>query len=343
MMILNCDGDVELVNNEAAQILTGESLIVEERISEFLKEVGLKDLAIKACQDSSSSNGVLEFKSHLCGANIRAKWNVVLDSKQLVVGVVIAFEDITGSISEEAIKTEFLSTISHELRTPIAIVKNCISNMLVGVTGRVNDKSKSYLDKMNYECGRISFLINNMVDMAKIDAGQMPISPTISDVWTLVTTVCEGFTATAQLKNVMLSWEMVENLPIVELDQDRIQQVLWNLINNAIKFTPDGGRVIVRASVKDGNVIFEVEDNGMGIAPEQKTAIFKKFSQICRQKGAGYNGSGLGLAISKGIIDAHGGEIRVESEQGEGSKFVITIPQRREKIDFVLENTDFGR
>ncbi len=326
VLLLETSGELEFINSSAQRLIFGDNKCSLLDMESYLRDIGLIGSIMRALQGGEVSGGIYKFRSHYSELDINATWNLIYSDDGGCIGASVSLEDITETISEDTIKEEFLSTISHELRTPIAILKNCISNMLVGVAGSLNGKSRSYLSTMDYECNRISFLINNMVDMAKIDAGHMPISPSMTDVCELVCDIRSSLDGDAQAKDITLITELLEPVCIVNIDKQRIGQVVWNLIDNAIRFNKRGGYVVVRVETKDSIVRFEVEDNGPGISDEHKKYVFKKFSQICRQKGANYNGSGLGLAICKGIVKAHGGKIWVESEFGKGSKFIFTLP-----------------
>ncbi len=325
VLVLESNGKLEFINGSAQRLIFGDNEPSSSDIESYLRDIGLVGSVTQALRGTEVSSGIYNFRSRHSQLNIKAIWNLIYDDRCDCIGAAISLEDITAIINEDIIKTEFLSTISHELRTPIAILKNCVSNMLVGVAGSLNRKSHSYLTTMDYECNRISFLINNMVDMAKIDAGHMAISPSLTDVCALVCDITASFDDAAQSKDITLITELLEPVSMVNLDKERISQVIWNLVDNAVKFTHCGGYVVVRVKTTESLIRFEVEDNGSGISDQHKRDVFKKFSQICRQKGANYNGSGLGLAICKGIVNAHRGEIWVESELGRGSKFIFTL------------------
>ena len=332
MVVMNSEGQIEFINAMAISILMSDNtddLDQNTLMQSLLNEVGLTDICIRCCSDIKTDSGILEFKPPEKDSIIRGQWSVIKDEQGVRVGATVLFEDITNSITDERAKEQFITTISHELRTPIAIIRNSISNMVAGVAGKMNCKASEYLEKMNSECHRISFLVNNLVDMAKIESGQMPINLIEIDLHSVISMVCENFTSSALAKNIDLRCEWMQDIPRVLLDEKRIQQVLWNLVNNAIKFTPEGGSVVIKAFIQNDHLYLTVEDTGIGLSKEQQKFVFNRFYQICRKKGAGYNGSGLGLAISKGIIRAHGGNIWAEGELGKGSRFIISLPAER--------------
>ena len=288
--------------------------------------MGLSEIFSQSCRSSQRPEGTFDFRVANSAVVIHAQWNVMLDESQQVLGCVATIKDISNQMNDEKVKEQFLSTISHELRTPLAIIKNSISNMLAGITGKVNSKMDNYLNKMNDECKRMSFLVNNLVDMAKIESGHMPIIRSRIDLWELFSKVLDAFSKQASDRGISLVCEMPENKLPLRADEKRLEQVLWNLVCNALKFTMPGGSVILRSSFNEKEILIYVSDTGIGMDPEESRVIFNKFYQICRRSGAGYNGTGLGLPISKGIISAHGGRIWVESQKGKGSTFTIALP-----------------
>ena len=224
-------------------------------------------------------------------------------------------------------KTEFIAAISHELRTPLTSIQNSVSNMLAGVTGKVSSKTRQYLHSMKADCHRFAGLINDLLDMAKLEAGNMPINRRVMNIVGIAGDVTKSFADKARGKNIELMCEIDRHVSPVYADSRRISQVLWNLVSNAIKFTDQGGKVCVRSYDSDDDVVTMVEDAGIGISDDLQKQIFNKFYQISRLAGPGYNGSGLGLAICDGIIAVHGGSIWVESEEGKGSKFYFSLPK----------------
>lgn len=240
---------------------------------------------------------------------------------------VITITDNTIKQQHNEVMTEFIASISHELRTPLTTIQNSVSNILAGVTGKVTPKTTTYLENMLKECGRLAGLVNDLLDMAKLEAGKMPINRTPCDVAALLLKAVDTFRPIAMEKNLTLDLAVLQDVSPVYVDQQRIHQVFTNLLKNAMKYTEAGGKVSLHVYEEDSNVVVVVEDTGIGIPPELLPNIFNKFYQISRKAGPGYNGCGLGLAICKELIAAHGGKIWVQSETGKGSKFYISLPK----------------
>jgi signal transduction histidine kinase len=240
---------------------------------------------------------------------------------------VITITDNTLRQQHNEAMTEFIASISHELRTPLTTIQNSASNILAGVTGKITPKTTQYLENMLKECGRLAGLVNDLLDMAKLDAGKMPINRSPADLTRVLLKVVDTFRPLAMEKNLELQFSINQDISPVYVDQQRIHQVFTNILKNAVRYTDAGGKIIVHLREEENNVTAVVEDNGIGIAPELLPNVFNKFYQISRKAGPGYNGCGLGLAICKELVGAHGGRIWVESEVGTGSKFFVSLPK----------------
>jgi PAS domain S-box-containing protein len=225
-------------------------------------------------------------------------------------------------------KEQFLSILSHELRTPINAIMGFASVLDDGVLGPMTDAQHGHLGKILDGSDRLLALINDLLDMSRIQAGKFAITPSE----TAVARVCEGAVEALQplaaQQGVTLSLEAADGLPAVSADPQRLEQVVTNMISNAIKFTPGGGTVKVAVSVQADHLRVEVRDTGMGIAPEHHARIFDAFTQVDMSNTRRSGGAGLGLAIAKSLIEAHQGQIGVESEEGRGSTFWFTVPRR---------------
>ncbi len=225
------------------------------------------------------------------------------------------------------IKSEFTSTVSHELRTPLAISKEALSLILRGKLGQVTAQQKEILTTASNNIDRLSLLINDVLDFSKIEAGQMKIYRELVDVTALVKESYEGWKLRANLKKIDFGLELPSKPIKLMLDKLRFIQILSNLLNNAIKFTPENGKVQLVLEETPQDVKFSVVDTGAGISQEDLPKIFGKFQQLNRTHGPGYQGTGLGLNITKSLVELHGGQLTVESEEAKGSKFMFNIPK----------------
>ena len=222
-------------------------------------------------------------------------------------------------------KSQFLANMSHELRTPMNSVLGFTEMLADGLYGPLPEKAMKALDRVQANGKHLLGLINDVLDLSKIEAGQLSLTLDDYAVGQVVQTVRSSTESLAKAKGLVLTANVQDGLPIGRGDERRLTQVLLNLVGNAIKFT-DKGSVEINARMIDGCFEIEVKDTGPGIAAEDQSKIFEEFQQVdnssTRQKG----GTGLGLAISKRIVEMHGGRIEVQSVLGEGSTFRITIP-----------------
>lgn len=223
-------------------------------------------------------------------------------------------------------KSEFLSIASHELRTPLTSIKGSLSLMKSGVVGDMNEMAQNLLNIAESETDRLIRLINELLDLAKIEAGKFNVHPAWHSLPQLVDKTFSSLQGLSKAADVKLT---AVNLPSVEaqIDGDCIQQVLTNLLSNAIKFSPSGGTVDVHFEVNaEQQLVVEVTDHGRGIAPEDQALIFQKFRQATSVKNPLVKGTGLGLAIAKALVEEHGGQIGVRSSPGVGSTFYFSLP-----------------
>jgi len=224
------------------------------------------------------------------------------------------------------IKSDFISTVSHELRTPLSITKEGISLILDRVVGDVNDRQFDILSTSRNNIDRLARIINELLDISKIEAGRMELKMEPVDVAAIVKEVAATFGPKIKERGL----ELVTDLPAegieIYADSDKIVQVFTNLINNAVKFT-DKGSIEVSVKETHGAVVCSVSDTGVGISPEDLPNVFEKFRQFSRVAGPGDRGTGLGLSIVKGLVEAHKGNIWVESLSGKGAKFIFRLPK----------------
>jgi signal transduction histidine kinase len=225
-------------------------------------------------------------------------------------------------------KSEFLATMSHELRTPLNAIIGFSEVLLQQMFGPLNPKQAEYLDDVLSSGRHLLGLINDILDLSKIEAGRMELDV---DTFSLVEALQNGVTMVrerAARHRIALALDVAPGVDLIEADPRKVKQVLFNLLSNAVKFTPDGGRVDVTAAHANGDIVIAVKDTGIGISPEDQERIFEEFQQARRQTQRSREGTGLGLSLAKRFVELHGGRIWVESEPGKGSTFTFTLPVR---------------
>jgi two-component system, NtrC family, sensor kinase len=222
-------------------------------------------------------------------------------------------------------KSEFLANMSHELRTPLNAIIGFSEVLSERMFGEINQKQAEYIADI-LESGRhLLSLINDILDLSKIEAGRMDLEPTEFELRSAIENALTLVKERAHRHGIALVGRVDERLGVIRADERKVKQVLLNLLSNALKFTPDGGRIDVRAGVRDGGAEVAVTDTGIGIAPEDQPKVFDEFQQVGTASKK-VEGTGLGLAISRKFIELHGGRIWVESQVGHGSTFTFTLP-----------------
>jgi len=225
----------------------------------------------------------------------------------------------------DTMKDNFISTVSHELRTPLTSMLASVALIQQGVAGEISEQQAKLIQIVNRNAHRLKNLINDLLDLSRLESGRTQMSFEKIDLGEVIGDCVSEIESLAAEKNIQLQTEFEFKEPI-EVDPPKIQQVLTNLIGNALKFTPGGGGITVRTSPIKTGALVQVIDTGPGIALDQQKKIFSRFYQIEDALTRSTDGTGLGLAICKRIVTLHGGDIRVKSEEGKGSTFEFTLP-----------------
>jgi PAS domain S-box-containing protein len=246
--------------------------------------------------------------------------------------VVVALNDVTDRKQAEEelketmeMKSQFVSTVSHELRTPMTAIREAVIIVQDEIAGKLNKDQKHFLDIAKRNIDRLARLIDDVLDFQKLNAGKMKFNMQANHIAAVVEEAYTTMQPHAAKNKVDLAVELETQLPVAVYDGDRIMQVLTNLINNAIKFTPEGGRILVSVHRRDEQLAIRVSDTGYGIPKEDLPKLFNRFFRVHRP-GKEIKGTGLGLAIVSKIVAGHGGRIEVESELGKGTTFTVILP-----------------
>ena len=260
------------------------------------------------------------------------------DESNNTAGTVYVFDDITNEHEIEQMKSEFVSLVSHELRTPLTSIIGFISLILDGKTGKINQKQYESLSRAHRQSKRLAALINDLLDISRIEAGRIEMKQEQVQIDSVAQRRIEELRPQADEKAISLRFEAPSNLTTMIGDADRIGQIFINLIGNAIKFTPDSGKVTVRISESSQNgrendgFHVEVIDTGPGIPADEREKVFDKFRQLGSVQTREQGGTGLGLSIASGIVEAHGGKLWVDTgDNGHGCNFQFFIPLEKGK------------
>jgi PAS domain S-box-containing protein len=315
VIVTDSEGRISLANPAAEAVLTGRA---EEVLGKSIERaVGPPELK-KLLTRSAASEQAIEIKAE----GGRVLYAVASDIPGGQTGRVSVLSDVTQFKILDTLKSEFVSTVSHDLRAPLTLMRG-YTTMLSNV-GPVNDQQQEFLDKILTSVDRMSKLVDDLLDLGRIETG-IGLSPEQVEIAMVAQDILVTFRPQALNKRVSLELELDETMKPLYADPMLLRQAVSNLVDNAIKYTDSGGRVILRAEQVDGRQIIQVEDTGVGISPADQPRLFEKFFRLSEDD---TKGSGLGLAIVKSIVEQHHGRVSVESRLGMGSKFTIAIPMR---------------
>ena len=258
---------------------------------------------------------------------VRVTISRYVDSVGDTANMICFLRDIRKEKEIDKMKSEFISIVSHELRTPLTSIKNAVSIILGGTAGEVTQNQERFLSMVLRNIDRLAGIINDLLDLSKLEAGKVEMRFQEVDLNEPLDVVISSLRLQAEKKSIIITKEIPVGLPKVYGDKDKIEQIFINLINNAIKFTPEKGHIHVSARlVHEDFIEVCVEDTGIGIPEEKLDKVFDRFHQISESLTRETGGTGLGLPIVKGIVEGHKGSIRVESKVGKGSGFIFTLP-----------------
>ncbi|OGC41608.1 hypothetical protein A2548_01270 [candidate division WOR-1 bacterium RIFOXYD2_FULL_41_8] len=256
----------------------------------------------------------------------------IKDNDGKILGAVTVLRDVTQTKEVDRMKTEFVSTVSHELRTPLSIIKQGVLLMLNGAYGNINDNQNKILSTSARHIDRLTRLINDLLDISKIEAGKIELRCQAFDVVAKTSEIVKQLQGNADEKSISIQPVKSSARELfVDADPDKFEQILTNLIANAVKFTPEKGRISLSILESENSKFIEISvaDTGEGISKADIPRLFSKFEQFGRVAGPGIKGTGLGLAISKALVEMHGGKVWVESELGKGTKFTFSLPKAK--------------
>ncbi len=362
ILVVNQDGDV-LFANKAAEKIRGQTPgeIIGKKLNEIIVTTPTKTgkpatqvLTLDQLDGLAQKGVPLELSlTFVAGVKKQIECRVSDILWEHHKAYLLALHDITdirriaqltAEIKEKSridkLKDEFISIVSHEMRTPLTIIKGAVSNLKDGIIGPMTDKQLKVLDTTNRNVDRLARIINDLLDLSRLESGKAKIIRRKTNIKTAVDEVVLNFQNAAMEKNIAVLTDIPLDLPPVFADNDLIHQVLTNLVNNALRYAKQ--KITVQVVIdKDQNVRVGVIDDGEGIPKDKLGNLFNKFEQINRPTGgSGYKGTGLGLAISKQIITLHQGHIWADSDLGLGARFYFSLPVYHENDDFLvaLEN-----
>lgn len=335
--IVESIGDVVLVTDSENKILVlnraaekAFDIRKEETVkTHFLETIKHEEIfeqvkkALKDQQDDDKGYTDISIEKDDSIKHLRVKSKPIKNEQKEIIGVVTLMQDITKLKEVDAMKSEFVATVSHEFRTPLTSIGMAVNLLLDGTTGKINEEQKELLLALKEDQERLNSLVGDLLDLSRIESGKIQMDIQSNEMKEIVHNAISPFSIQLKESDVDLEIDLPENLPVVKADFNKISWVLTNLVGNALRYVPrDGtGRINISAKKTANKLLVSVSDNGSGIPEVMQEKIFEKFVRADKRQG----GTGLGLAISREILLAHGGEIWVSSKQGSGSTFYFTL------------------
>ena len=321
VIVIDEDGQVSRINRSAEWFL---DVKVNEtyggRISEVVRDHELQQLVTNAMESGAPQFAEVElhFQRRYLSAIATPLAAEGADS------VLLTLHDLTRIRQVETTRKEFVTNVSHELRSPLTSIKAMVETLQ---DGALDDKTAAvnFLRRIHRDVDRMSGMVNDLLELASLESGQTPIHLSPVDMGPLLEEVVSDCQTSANQHNVAVEVSLPTNMPLVTAEEEKVHQVVTNLIENALKFTPENGRITISANVGVREIKFTVSDTGPGIDSEHLPHVFERFYKVDRARRDG--GSGLGLAIVKHIVQSHDGDVSVESTIGEGSAFSFTLPR----------------
>jgi two-component system phosphate regulon sensor histidine kinase PhoR len=321
LLIVDAGGSVQLVNPAAAKMFSiPETSSIGKPLIEVLHHHQPVEMWQRCRETGQTQNMDFTIGNRMTLQGIATSLGPVIPGSTMLL-----FQDLTRQRQIETMRRDFISNVSHELRTPLAALKALTETLQ---TSAMDDPPAAhrFLGRMETEVDSLSLLVNELLELSRIESGRVPLKLAPAHPIDIVNPAQDRLRLQAERAGLGLVVDCSDNLPAVLADATRVQQVIVNLLHNAIKFTPAGGQVTVGATMQEGarNVLFWVKDTGIGIAEEDLPRIFERFYKTDRSRSSG--GTGLGLAIARHLVEAHGGRVWAESEVDKGSTFYFTIP-----------------
>ena len=306
---------------------------LSEQSRKIIRKTGVRSVLLAPMQSMGVATGTLSVARRAAGGFTDREVELLrtfADQAVIAMENVRLFREIQEKGAQLEVankhKSDFLANMSHELRTPLNAIIGFSEVLIERMFGEVNEKQADYLKDIHESGKHLLSLINDILDLSKIEAGRMDLEISTFDLPSALSNAMTLVRERAQRHGIALGLDVDPRLGEFRADERKFKQIVLNLLSNAVKFTPDGGRVNVSAKLDTDKVEIAVKDTGIGIAPEDHAAVFEEFKQVGRDYTRKAEGTGLGLALTKRFVELHGGGIRLESAPGQGSTFTITLP-----------------
>jgi signal transduction histidine kinase len=328
VLVTNREAEVVLCNTTLKQLLGLSAPLPQPGpLAAYLDDPALQE-AIHTLLAEAAKNPGKCISQELAQSRVqlRALSAPFLGPDRQVLGTVTVFHDVTSFKELDEMKNDFVRMVSHELRAPLAAIKQQHAVILDGLAGDLSPKQAELLSRAQAKIQGLLDLINDLLDVAKMEAGRSHLEQVPLQLGEVLAEVVELMRAKAENQQVTLNLELPPGLPLVCADRRSLEEIFTNLVSNAVNYSPDGGRVTVSAVSHGDYLEVRVQDAGIGIEAEELPKIFDKFYRVKHPKTRQVIGTGLGLALVKGLVEAHRGAVEVESELGRGTVFRVLLP-----------------
>lgn len=317
---LKDDLTVEFANGAAHLMLERKpGMMVGRSALEAFIDARIEGIA-RSAMESGSANGEVTVRSQ-SGATV-----TVRARRSPVAGVWLVLEDVSELRRLQRIRAEFIDNLSHELRTPLTTI-SLLAETAARDAESASPRLRDRISKIEIETGHLTQMVNELLDLSRIESGTVQLMLDDVDLVRLARNTAERLRLFAERQGLAIDLDVPDRVSPVRGDEDRLGQVLVNLLHNAVKFSPDGGRIVVGVREDPGEVRVWVRDPGIGVPYADLARIFERFYKVDRARVRGRGGTGLGLSICRHVVESHGGRIWAESEEGSGSTFILVLPQ----------------
>jgi PAS domain S-box-containing protein len=303
--------------------------VIGQKADEIIENKTMLDLIDKALELPASSGSEITAQLEENGGDERiftARCAPFRSRTGLTMGTITVLNDITALKKMDKMKSDFVSMVSHEIRSPMTSVMAQLKVILDGLAGDVTGKQKEILERACQRIHSLTCLVSELLDLARIESGLISQEKQTVDMAQILREQVLLHSETAKAKNIELTLEIVQDLPKILASRQSMEEIISNLVTNAIKYTPDGGKVVVSADVENEYLKMDVSDTGFGIPIDELDSIFTRFYRVKNQQTRNIIGTGLGLSIVKSLVQAHYGSISVKSRPGAGSIFTVRLP-----------------
>lgn len=332
VLVVDGRGRILMVNDALRNVLSLTSDVADRMPLEVIRNAELEGAIRKVIEDGKGKSFELTLQypgGKMLEVNVVGIYSSPEESvkgNERIRGAIAVFHDITRLKELEKIRQDFVANVSHELRTPLTTIKGYAETLLEGALRE--EVAFQFVQVIKRHTDRLTKIVEDLLMLSKIESKEFQLKVEVISLRDLIDDVIDFVKEPAEKKKISISRNEIPSSLALEADRNYLEQVLTNLLDNAIKYTPEGGRVTISAIEKDrGEIQFSIEDNGIGIPKEDIPRIFERFYRVDKGRSQELGGTGLGLSIVKHLVQAHGGRVWVESQLGKGSTFYFTLPK----------------